>query len=92
MAGSPPFIYDLPVTVTNKAVFPQEDGTVFVLDHHSARGDSSGIGRFTGSIEPGEVFIAGTTYDGAGQSEYLGVEYLSVRECLINGSGRVAVA
>ena len=41
---------------------------------------------------PSLYFIAGTVHDGASQSEYLGVEYLSAREGLISGSGRVAVA
>ena len=78
--------------LANIAVFPQQDRTVLGFDHDSERGGPSGINRFASPVEPGEVFIAGTMYDGASQSEYLGVEYLSVRECLINGSGRVAVA
>jgi hypothetical protein len=40
-------------------VFLQEDGTIIVLDHDSKGGSSSGIDRFTGSIEPGKVFIHG---------------------------------
>jgi hypothetical protein len=78
--------------LTNKTVLPDQNSTILVFYHRSVRGGSTGIDRFAGSIEPGEVFIAGTMYDCASQSEYLGVEYLSVRECPINGSGRVAVA
>jgi hypothetical protein len=81
-----------PTAFTDQAVLLQENSAVTISDHHPERGGSSGIDRFASSIEPGKVFIAGTMYDCASQSEYLGVEYLSLRERLINGSGRVAVA
>jgi len=38
-------------------VLLHEDGTSIVLDHHSEAGSSSGIDRFTGSIEPGKIVI-----------------------------------
>jgi len=60
--------------LTDQTVFLQEAGTVVVFDYDSEGGGSSGIGRFASSIEPGKVFIAGTMYDCASQSEYLGVE------------------
>jgi len=48
-----------PATLANQAVFLQEDGTVFVLDHDSEGGGSSGIDRLASSIEPSKVFIHG---------------------------------
>jgi hypothetical protein len=76
----------------DRAVLLQQNSAVTISDHHPERGAPSGIDRSAGTVEPSQVFIAGPMYDCASQSEYLGVEYLSLRERLINGSGRVAVA
>jgi hypothetical protein len=48
------------------AVFPVENSTVAISDHHPERSGSSGIDRFASSVEPGKVFISWWIYSKVG--------------------------
>ena len=44
-------------SLTDQAVFLQEDGTIVAFDYDSEGSGSSGINRFASSIEPRKVFV-----------------------------------